>query len=100
MRESNNAQGSEGRAGPSSRPAILRSSEVDPEDYVRVSGDVDLRFSFDGKVVAMEESLVVGDATPPIDVEGDFVQVTLAPGIKEVTEEDSPVKTQKSILLG
>lgn len=34
-----------------------------------------------------------------MDVEGDFVQVTPAPGIKEVTEEDSPVKTQKSILL-
>lgn len=50
-RESNNAQGSEGCAGPSNRPAILRSS-VDAEDYVRVSGDVDLRFSFDGKVVA------------------------------------------------
>ena len=43
---------------------------------------------------------MVGDATPPIDVEGDFAQVTPAPGIKEVTEEDSPVKTQKSILLG
>ena len=61
---------------------------------------MDLRFSFDGKVVAYEESLIVEDATPPIDVDGDSVQVTPAPGIKEVTEEDSPVKTQKSILLG
>ena len=52
VRESNNAQGSEGCVGPSNRPAILRSSEVDAEDYVRVSGDVDFRYSFDGKVVA------------------------------------------------